>query len=111
LGVDIEGYGAGRDNPDQLAMRDGLYRCLHSAFEKSGISWEACYHEDRGDGVLVLIPPEIPKGSLVIPLLQELAAALRLYNEGRDVGARIRIRLVLHAGEVHRERFRLSPTY
>jgi hypothetical protein len=31
-----------------------------------GRPWAECHHEDRGDGVLIIIPPRIP-GYLVIP--------------------------------------------
>ena len=58
LGVDIEGFAdRRRTNPDQIFMREGLYGCLRAAFARSGISWTACYHEDRGDGALILVPP------------------------------------------------------
>jgi hypothetical protein len=66
LGIDIEGFAdRRRTNPDQIAVRAGLYRCLRTAFARSSIAWDSCYHEDRGDGALVLVPPEIPKAWLV----------------------------------------------
>jgi hypothetical protein len=111
LGVDVEGYGdRRRTNPDQLAVRDGLYTCLRAAFARSDIPWEACYHEDRGDGALFLIPPDVPKQSLVTRFLEELSTALRLHNEGRTVRTSIRLRLVLHAGEVHRDPYGVAGT-
>src|SRR5436305_14380542 len=43
LGVDIEGFAdRRRTNLDQIAMRNGLYRCLDLAFAGSGITWDAC---------------------------------------------------------------------
>ena len=45
-------------------MRSGLYGSLRAAFVRSGIPWDLCYHEDRGDGVLILVPPEVPKSRL-----------------------------------------------
>jgi hypothetical protein len=105
LCVDVEGFGNRRTNLDQLAVREGLYRCLRTALDKSDITFDACYYEDRGDGIFFLIPPDIPKQSLVSPFLQEISAALYSYNKSCAVRARIRLRLVLHAGEVHRDRY------
>jgi NACHT domain len=110
LAVDVEGYGTRRANPDQLAVRDGLYGCLREAFARSGISWDACYHEDRGDGAVFLIPPEIPKEFLAVRFLREFCAALRLSNEKRGGTEKIRVRLVLHAGEVHRDAYGMAGT-
>ena len=55
LAVDIESFAdRRRTNPDQVLARGGLYRCTETAFARSGIAWEACYREDRGDGALIL---------------------------------------------------------
>jgi tetratricopeptide (TPR) repeat protein len=99
--ADVEGFGdRGRTNPDQVAVRDGLYRALQLAFTRSGLRWEDCYHEDRGDGVLVLVPPEVPKAVLVADFPGEMAAALGAHNKAHAQEARIRLRLAVHAGEV-----------
>ena len=39
-------------NLNQLAVRDALYKALTQAFGRSGIAWDSCVSEDRGDGVL-----------------------------------------------------------
>src|SRR6476619_2463902 len=63
--VDVEGFGdRRRTNAHQVAVRDGLYRVMCVAFGRAGISWGDCGREDRGDGVLVLVPAEVPKGLL-----------------------------------------------
>jgi hypothetical protein len=60
-GVDLEGLAdRRRTNQDQIMMRNGLYHSLRTAFARSGIDWTACYHEDRGDRALILVPPEVP---------------------------------------------------
>ncbi len=100
--VDVEGFGdRRRTNPDQLAARDGLYFALSQAFTRSGLYWEDCYHEDRGDGALILISPDVPKSLLVTDLPRELASALKEHNQARSRQERIRLRLAVHAGEVH----------
>ena len=99
--TDVEGFGdLRRTDLDQLTIRDGLYRALCDAFTRSGVLWRDCYHEDRGDGVLILVRPEVPKEILVTDIPRELAAALGEHNQTHRVQARIRLRLAVHAGEV-----------
>jgi tetratricopeptide (TPR) repeat protein len=101
VAVDVEGFGgAGRTNVHQAAIRAGLYSALEMAFASAGISWADCYHEDRGDGLLILIGPEVAKLTLVEPLPHMLAAALRQHNAVHGKLAQIRIRMALNAGEV-----------
>ena len=52
-----------RTNDDRLVIRDAMYDALAEAFGRH--DWPRCRWEDRGDGVLILVPPEIPKARLV----------------------------------------------
>ena len=100
--TDVEGFGDRRRvNADQVTVRDGMYRVMREAFDRAGISWDDCGHEDRGDGVLVLVPPEMRKGLLAESLPSALAAGIRVHNGGRPGPEQIRLRMALHAGEVH----------
>jgi tetratricopeptide (TPR) repeat protein len=103
--VDVEGFGdRRRTNPHQVLVRKGLYRCLRTAFTRSGISWQDCYHEDRGDGLLLLVQSEVPKNLLVTNVPQELAAALAEHNRAAcDPQISIRLRMAVHAGEIHHD--------
>lgn len=102
--VDVERFGdPARTNLDQLAFRDGLYRSLSLAFAQSGIGWGSCVSEDRGDGALILVPPEVPKALLVTGLPGLLAAAAGRHNAGCAGPQRMRLRMALHAGEVHHD--------
>ncbi|MGW4061345.1 hypothetical protein ACWEGE_23895 [Amycolatopsis sp. NPDC004747] len=99
--VDVEGYGdQRRTTPDRLALRAGLYRALDRAFDDAGVPWRDCRPDDCGDGVFVLVPPEVPKGNFVEFLPAALAVALHRHNRTHDPGARIRLRMALHAGEI-----------
>jgi len=99
--VDVEGFGdQRRTNRDQVVVRDGLYRAMQEAFGRAGIPWEKCGHEDRGDGVFVLVPAEVPKGLLAESLPSALVTALRTHNDAHPGAGGIRLRMVLHAGEV-----------
>jgi hypothetical protein len=69
--------------------------------EDAGIPWDDCDHEDRGDGVFVLVPADVPKALLAESLPPALVTALRTHNDGHPGPERIRLRMALHAGEVH----------
>ncbi len=100
--VDVEGFGdRRRTNRHQVAVRDGLYRTLAEAFQHVGIPWDADAREDRGDGMFVLIPPDVPKSLLVELLPSALVEALEAHNYTRPSQERIRLRMALHAGEVN----------
>ena len=100
--VDVEGFGdQRRTNPHQVAVREGLYRAMQDAFGRAGIPWDSCSHEDRGDGVFVLVPAEVPKALLAESLPAALVTALRAHNGGHPGPEQIRLRMALHAGEVH----------
>lgn len=99
--VDVEGFGdERRTNWHQVAVRDGLYRAMQEAFDHAGIPWADCDHEDRGDGVFVLVPAEVPKELLVESLLPALVTALHRHNGTHKAPERIRLRMALHAGEI-----------
>jgi hypothetical protein len=99
--VDVEGFGdQRRTNADQVAVRAGLYGALRDAFGRAGIPWDDCGREDRGDGVFILVPAEVPKGLLAESLPSALVAALRVHNGAHPGPERIRLRMALHAGEV-----------
>ena len=100
--VDVENFGdPSRTNTHQLAIRDTVYKVLQQSFAKASISWTKCVTEDRGDGVLILIPPSVPKSLLVEKLPAHLAEMLAHHNAGCPAQVRIRLRVALHAGEVH----------
>ncbi|MCC8244981.1 hypothetical protein [Saccharothrix luteola] len=109
--VDVQGFCApDRTLPHQLGTREGLYAALVEALAAAGVPWDACYHEDRGDGVLVLVPPEYPKAPLVEVLPKALARAVRSRNDISHDAAQTRLRLTLHAGEVAFDTYGVTST-
>lgn len=103
--VDIEGFGdERRANWHQVAVRNGLYRAMEKAFDHAGIPWTDCDHEDRGDGVFVLVPAEVPKELLAESLPLALVAELDRHNRTRKAPEQIRLRMAVHAGEVRYDR-------
>ncbi len=99
--VDIAGFsGPHRNDDDRLAIRGTMYELLRDAFEHSQVPWDACHREDRGDGALIVVPPEVPTRAVVDPLLARLAAGLRAHNRRSSAAVRIQLRLALHVGPV-----------
>jgi NAD(P)-dependent dehydrogenase (short-subunit alcohol dehydrogenase family) len=99
--VDVEGFGdQRRTDAHQVVVDAGLYGALREAFGRAGIAWDDCGREDRGDGVFVLVPAEVPKGLLAESVPSALVVALRAHNGAHPGPERIRLRMALHAGEV-----------
>ena len=95
VAVDVEGFGDHRyrTNRNQLAVRDGLYRAMHEAFRRCGNPWADRDHEDRGDGMFILVGSEVPKSLFVESLPSALASALRIHNDAHPDPERIRLRI------------------
>jgi hypothetical protein len=104
--VDVEGFGdRRRTDRHQLAVREGLYRTVGAAFQQAGLPWDARSREDRGDGLFVLIRPEVPKSLFVESLPSALVTALNAHNHGRPGPEQIRLRMALHAGEINYDEY------
>jgi hypothetical protein len=105
VAVDVEAFGdRRRTNRNQVAVRDGLYRTMQDAFNHAGIPWVDHDHEDRGDGIFILVSSEVPKSLFVEALLPALVTALHMHNDTHPDGEHIRLRMALHAGEVNYDR-------
>jgi hypothetical protein len=99
-----------RTNPIKGELRSQIYQLLREAMLDAGIEAAHCdAFADRGDGILMLIRPvdEVPKPTLITRLAPRLAELLDDYNRNlprADGGRRrLRLRMVVHAGEVHRD--------
>ncbi|MEV8443784.1 hypothetical protein AB0425_40970 [Actinosynnema sp. NPDC051121] len=90
-----------RTSRQRTAVRDGLYEVLTAAFADCGLVWDDEAADDAGDSVMVLLPADTPKGILVDRLPERLVAALREHNHVHATGANLRLRMAVHAGEVH----------
>jgi hypothetical protein len=107
VALDIE-RSTSRSNPIKGELRSKSYELFEAALNKAGI--DSCHHDqfiDRGDGILALIHPvdQAPKALLlnrVVPLLSQF---LTDYNaslpQHSQLQRQLRIRVVMHAGEVH----------
>ncbi len=99
--VDIAGFtGPHRDDDIRLYLHEELYRLLEKAFDGSGIAWTCCFHEDRGDGVLVVVPPGIACTGIIDPLPERLRGLIRRHNHVSCAAAGIQLRAAAHIGPV-----------
>jgi len=102
--VDIAGFtDPRRDEHVQLYVREMLYRILERAFDGTGIPWYSCRREDRGDGVVVVVPPVIPVDGLADPLPERLCGLIRVHNRLSSEDARIQLRAAAHVGRVYHD--------
>jgi hypothetical protein len=92
-----------RDELIQLYLRESMYRMLEGAFTGAGVRWRACQHEDRGDGVLVVLSPALPVDKLADPLPERLRGLLRVHNRVSSRDARIQLRAAAHVGPVYQD--------
>ena len=99
--VDIAGFTRpDRDDDIRLFLHEELYRVLEQAFDGSGIPWNGCFREDRGDGALVVIPPGITAKAVIDPLPERLRSLIRRHNHVSCDAARIQLRVAAHLGPV-----------
>jgi class 3 adenylate cyclase len=89
-----------RNVADLLAVQEGLYEVLKTAFAESGVDFDRCSPEDRGDGALIMVPADVSKSQLADLLPDRLIAALRRYNWTRVPAAQFKLRVGIHAGDV-----------
>ncbi len=94
-----------RTNPVKGELRRVMYDLLGRSLEAVSITGNRLEPlTDRGDGILVLIKPhdDVPKTVLLDRLIPLLATLLAEYNaQAAQPALRMRLRVVVHAGEVH----------
>jgi hypothetical protein len=99
---DIASFGdLSRTDLHRHKIRTALYDGLRRSFDDTGVPYAACYHEDRGDGALVAVPPMVDTTVLLTSLVQRLRAAVRQHNDVSVRTAQMQLRLAVHTGIVH----------
>lgn len=99
--TDITAFGSlDRNDGDRLTVRRAMYQVVRGSLETAGIPWTGCHREDRGDGALVVIPPEVATRKAVDPLIDLVADGLRRHNRQARQAARIQLRLAINVGPV-----------
>ena len=97
--LDIERF-TPRDDVVQTVLRRTLNSVVDETLAAAGVERTQEYREDRGDGMIVLISPDVAKTALLRALLTTTPELLHNHNRLAAAGAQIRLRMVLAAGEV-----------
>jgi class 3 adenylate cyclase len=92
-----------RDDDIRRYLHEKLYDYLRIAFDSSSIPWQDCFSEDRGDGVLIVVPPEISFKGLIHPVPERLRSLIRRHNHVSRESAAIQLRVVTHIGPVEHD--------
>jgi hypothetical protein len=100
LAIDIE-KSSGRGDPAMIGNRATLRRALIAGLAAAGVQWDECHRTDLGDGFRLVLGREVPKADLLRSMVPVLAERLRAHNRSHGPAERIRVRVALHAGDVH----------
>ena len=91
------GFGARmRTDSDRLLIREALFRMTQAAMQ----GMPDAQSEDRGDGFLTVVPPNVSTARVIDQLLKELPTALELHNGNQRESARFKMRLAVNVGPV-----------
>ncbi|MGW7240302.1 hypothetical protein [Streptomyces sp. NPDC054804] len=97
VNVDAQGSGLLTDT-EKPEMRRRLYDVTGTAFEQAGIRPPRLYQEDRGDGILGVLAPDVPPVRVLGEWVEHLHQNLRESN--RHLSKPLRLRVGLHIGRV-----------
>jgi hypothetical protein len=98
IAADIVGFGRqGTTLRVQVYLRQRLYQLIDEALRESGIEFARCYSEDRGDGLVLAVPPDISTDRLLHPFADHLRAGLWLHNLVSSDLAKLRMRVAVHS--------------
>jgi hypothetical protein len=102
VAIDVAGSG-GRDDLLQLRMRADLRAIVAEVLTRQGLDLSTMHHTDLGDGMRLIVPPEVSPSALLDPFVPHLAAALRQHRRASSETAGLRLRVAVHMGLLHRD--------
>lgn len=96
--TDVVGYGAyERNDRDRRIIRAAHQDMMRTSL---GDLWEEARTRDRGDGLLIVVPPAYPTATVMEGLHRNLPGELSRHNGTHDEPARIRLRIAVHVGPI-----------
>ena len=94
--TDVVGFGArSRNDEDRRVIRQALFQIMQTALPTPPV-----WSEDRGDGLLSVVPPTVPTANVIERLVGELPAALELHNNAFRKSTRFQLRVAVNVGPV-----------
>ncbi|MFY1631915.1 macro domain-containing protein [Solwaraspora sp. WMMB335] len=102
VAFDVEQSG-GRDDQLILRMRADLREVVAEALRRQSLDLRAVDVADLGDGLRLVVPAQVPPSVLLDPFIGNLAAVLRGHRKAAAVSARLRLRVAVHMGLLHRD--------
>ncbi len=94
---DIVGFSSReRNDADRLVIRRALYGITRKILQGIPGAWS----QDRGDGLLTVIPPSVPTAEVIALLHRDLPAALDRHNRTDRGATRFQLRIAIDVGPV-----------
>jgi CRP-like cAMP-binding protein len=104
--TDVVAFGSrSRTNEDRRIIREALFSMMHAALRDLPDVWS---WDDRGDGLLTVVPPNVPTAKVMDGLLSQLPAELELHNGTQRESAQFQLRLAVDVGPVVSETMGVS---
>jgi class 3 adenylate cyclase len=95
---DIVGFEAiTRTDEDRRIIREAVLSMTQAVMQGMSDMWA---WDNRGDGVLTVVPPSVPAVEVIEHLQRDLPAALEKHNRAYHDSARIRLRIAVNVGPV-----------
>jgi hypothetical protein len=95
--VDIESFGP-RTNPFQASLRQAMYDVVREACAEARIEWDTTVALDRGDGIILLVPPATSTVTIAGQFMRAMDAVLAEKAAIFSDAHRMRFRVALHHG-------------
>lgn len=93
--TDVVQFGARtRNDNDRRIIREALARMTRAALKGMPEAWS----EDRGDGLLTVVPPSVSTAKVMDQLLKVIPEALARHNTTQRDSARFQLRLAINVG-------------
>jgi hypothetical protein len=101
VAMDVASSGR-RNDPLQLRMRADLRQIVADTLARQSLDLAALHQTDLGDGIRLMIANVSP-AVLLDPFVPNLATALRQHRKAASDAARLRLRIAITTGLLHRD--------
>jgi hypothetical protein len=91
---------AGRDGEAQKLIRRETLAMTRFAL---GPVWDTCRWEDRGDGLLIIVAPDVPTAQVLERLATALPPSLKRHNRTYSVSGRLQLRVAAEVGPIEED--------